>query len=105
MNHREHFELSKTWPHCSMLLAIKCFLDCVLCLMIALFFGFSYWTPGEPNSYEGQNEDCVELKSHDMINSWNDKPCEGQNFWICEKMIVITQHIQPWKAETDFMFN
>ncbi|XP_041789790.1 CD209 antigen-like protein E [Chelmon rostratus] len=65
----------------------------------------SYWTPGEPNSYEGQNEDCVELKSHDMINSWNDKPCEGQNFWICEKMIVITQHIQPWKAETDFMFN
>ncbi|XP_076584162.1 CD209 antigen-like protein A [Chaetodon auriga] len=49
----------------------------------------SFWTPGEPNSYQGHNEDCVELKSHDMVNSWNDKPCKDQNFWICEKMIAI----------------
>ncbi|XP_051240094.1 CD209 antigen-like protein E isoform X3 [Dicentrarchus labrax] len=45
----------------------------------------SYWTPGEPNAYEDKNEDCVELKSHDIENSWNDIPCEDENFWICEK--------------------
>nr|XP_046265332.1 CD209 antigen-like protein E isoform X2 [Scatophagus argus] len=49
----------------------------------------SYWNPGEPNSYEGKNEDCVELKFHDVENSWNDIPCEDQNFWICEKIIAL----------------
>ncbi|XP_070828322.1 CD209 antigen-like protein C [Chaetodon trifascialis] len=49
----------------------------------------SFWTPGEPNSHEGKNEDCVELRSHDMLNSWNDRPCNDQIFWICEKMIAL----------------
>ncbi|KAM3624506.1 uncharacterized protein V6R79_024331 [Siganus canaliculatus] len=46
----------------------------------------SYWHPGEPNSYEGKDEDCVELTYHEE-NRWNDKPCEEQCFWICEKIM------------------
>ncbi|XP_038146563.1 CD209 antigen-like protein E isoform X2 [Cyprinodon tularosa] len=45
----------------------------------------SYWGPGEPNGYEGRNENCVEIRFFDRQNSWNDIPCEDQNFWICEK--------------------
>uniref|UniRef100_A0A8D0D1I4 C-type lectin domain-containing protein n=1 Tax=Sander lucioperca TaxID=283035 RepID=A0A8D0D1I4_SANLU len=48
----------------------------------------SYWNPGEPNDFEGKNEDCVEIKFHDVENSWNDIPCGDQNFWICEKRIA-----------------
>ncbi|XP_008290040.1 CD209 antigen-like protein E [Stegastes partitus] len=47
----------------------------------------SYWGPGEPNSYRGKKEDCVEIKFHDNENSWNDIPCEDLNFWICEKKL------------------
>ncbi|XP_020512523.1 CD209 antigen-like protein C [Labrus bergylta] len=49
----------------------------------------SYWSPGEPNEFEGKKEDCVEIKHHEMDDSWNDIPCEDQNFWICEKMVAV----------------
>ncbi|XP_054459936.1 CD209 antigen-like protein E [Anoplopoma fimbria] len=49
----------------------------------------SYWGPGEPNGFEGKTEDCVEIRFHEMENSWNDIPCGDQNFWICEKMIAL----------------
>ncbi|XP_042288924.1 CD209 antigen-like protein A [Thunnus maccoyii] len=49
----------------------------------------SYWSPGEPNGYEGKTEDCVEIRFHDKENSWNDIPCKDQNFWICEKMVSL----------------
>uniref|UniRef100_A0A3B4V6D4 C-type lectin domain-containing protein n=1 Tax=Seriola dumerili TaxID=41447 RepID=A0A3B4V6D4_SERDU len=49
----------------------------------------SYWANGEPNSYEGKNEDCVEIRFPNEENSWNDIPCEGQNFWICEKTMAL----------------
>ncbi|KAM9314991.1 CD209 antigen-like protein A [Pholidichthys leucotaenia] len=48
----------------------------------------SYWGHGEPNDFEGKNENCVEIKYHDVENGWNDIPCEDQNFWICEKMVT-----------------
>uniref|UniRef100_A0A3B4GKG8 C-type lectin domain-containing protein n=1 Tax=Pundamilia nyererei TaxID=303518 RepID=A0A3B4GKG8_9CICH len=48
----------------------------------------SYWGPDEPNGFEGKNEDCVEINFFDFENSWNDIPCENQNFWICEKKLV-----------------
>lgn len=49
----------------------------------------SYWGPGEPNGFEGKNETCVEIRFHDIENSWNDIPCEDQNFWICEKKLCL----------------
>ncbi|XP_070684544.1 CD209 antigen-like protein A [Pempheris klunzingeri] len=49
----------------------------------------SYWGPGEPNAYEGKNEDCVELNFYDVENSWNDIPCADIKFWICEKMVAL----------------
>ncbi|KAM7008670.1 uncharacterized protein LKV04_000766 [Tautogolabrus adspersus] len=49
----------------------------------------SYWSPGEPNGFQGKKEDCVEIKHHEMEDSWNDIPCEDQNFWICEKMLAV----------------
>lgn len=52
------------------------------------FVFFSYWGPDEPNGFEGKNEDCVEINFFDFENSWNDIPCENQNFWICEKKLV-----------------
>ncbi|XP_044045922.1 CD209 antigen-like protein A [Siniperca chuatsi] len=48
----------------------------------------SYWGYGEPNGFEGKNEDCVETNFYDTVNSWNDQPCEDQDFWICEKMVA-----------------
>uniref|UniRef100_A0A3Q2QYJ4 C-type lectin domain-containing protein n=1 Tax=Fundulus heteroclitus TaxID=8078 RepID=A0A3Q2QYJ4_FUNHE len=45
----------------------------------------SYWGEGEPNGYESNNESCVEIRFHHIENSWNDIPCDDQNFWICEK--------------------
>ncbi|XP_038569782.1 CD209 antigen-like protein C [Micropterus salmoides] len=50
----------------------------------------SYWGINEPNSHEGTDEDCAEIKFFDEENSWNDKPCEIQNIWICEKKVVLT---------------
>ncbi|XP_036000779.1 CD209 antigen-like protein E [Fundulus heteroclitus] len=49
----------------------------------------SYWGDGEPNNYKGTNEGCVEIKFFAFENSWNDTPCNDQNFWICERMVVL----------------
>ncbi|XP_041838336.1 CD209 antigen-like protein E [Melanotaenia boesemani] len=49
----------------------------------------SYWGPGEPNRFEGKNESCVEIRFHEIENSWNDIPCEDKNFWICEKNVYL----------------
>ncbi|KAK2815955.1 hypothetical protein Q5P01_026422 [Channa striata] len=46
----------------------------------------SYWGINEPNSHEGKDEDCGEIKFYAKENSWNDKPCDSENVWICEKM-------------------
>lgn len=55
-----------------------------VCLLVC----FSHWMPEEPNNYLGKNEDCVEFAFRDPRKGWNDLPCDGQNFWICEKMIA-----------------
>ncbi|XP_059196490.1 CD209 antigen-like protein C [Centropristis striata] len=46
----------------------------------------SYWRRGEPNSFQGKDEDCGELRFPDEENGWNDISCTSQNYWICEKM-------------------
>ncbi|XP_042340447.1 C-type lectin domain family 4 member F-like [Plectropomus leopardus] len=44
----------------------------------------SFWGKGEPNNYEGRNEDCVAVNYHGDTNNWNDLECGSENFWICE---------------------
>ncbi|XP_041837973.1 CD209 antigen-like protein E isoform X2 [Melanotaenia boesemani] len=49
----------------------------------------SYWGTGEPNGFEHDNESCVEIRFYYQENSWNDEPCDAQNFWICEKNVYL----------------
>ncbi|XP_049327976.1 CD209 antigen-like [Astyanax mexicanus] len=45
-----------------------------------------FWYPGQPN-IKG-DEDCVTNDiSSDLVNNWNDYPCNRQLFWMCEKRI------------------
>uniref|UniRef100_A0A3Q0RAK9 C-type lectin domain-containing protein n=1 Tax=Amphilophus citrinellus TaxID=61819 RepID=A0A3Q0RAK9_AMPCI len=48
---------------------------------------FRYWHTGEPNNYNGLEEDCGEIKLVEDENKWNDIECNTENFWICEKMV------------------
>ncbi|XP_040892220.1 CD209 antigen-like protein C isoform X3 [Toxotes jaculatrix] len=48
----------------------------------------SFWASGEPNSFESKEEDCVELRYHGTVESWNDKPCDDQILWVCEKKVL-----------------
>nr|UBK24431.1 CTL3 [Takifugu obscurus] len=45
----------------------------------------TYWQPGQPNSYGG-NQDCGELL-HDLSGAgqWNDDACTAEQTWVCEK--------------------
>ncbi|XP_078660005.1 uncharacterized protein LOC144904744 [Branchiostoma floridae x Branchiostoma belcheri] len=48
---------------------------------------FTAWGPGEPNSYNNIDEDCVEYfpESHRYSNTWNDGPCTTTNRkFICQ---------------------
>nr|XP_040042496.1 CD209 antigen-like protein E isoform X3 [Gasterosteus aculeatus aculeatus] len=47
-----------------------------------------YWTTGEPNSYQGSNEDCGEIRFYEEQHNWNDLECSYKNFWICEKALA-----------------
>ncbi|XP_028969731.2 CD209 antigen-like protein E isoform X2 [Esox lucius] len=44
-----------------------------------------FWDTKQPNSYEGKEQDCVEVnhKSSDP-GVWNDEGCQNRNNWICE---------------------
>ncbi|XP_040892217.1 CD209 antigen-like protein C [Toxotes jaculatrix] len=48
----------------------------------------SFWVSGEPNSFESTEEDCAELRYHGTVESWNDKPCNYQILWVCEKKVL-----------------
>ncbi|XP_016417095.1 C-type lectin lectoxin-Thr1-like [Sinocyclocheilus rhinocerous] len=44
-----------------------------------------FWARGEPNNYQGRNEDCIELMPSDLIlNNWNDCSCSEKKKGICE---------------------
>ncbi|XP_059196430.1 CD209 antigen-like protein C isoform X2 [Centropristis striata] len=49
----------------------------------------SYWLTDEPNSFEGNDEDCGEIRYFDQKYSWNDGPCDNKKFWICEKTLAL----------------
>ncbi|XP_047435127.1 CD209 antigen-like isoform X2 [Mugil cephalus] len=45
----------------------------------------SYWGSGQPNSYSGRNQDCVEFRQRSTGNGdWNDEDCTATQNWICE---------------------
>uniref|UniRef100_A0A8C4ENM8 C-type lectin domain-containing protein n=1 Tax=Dicentrarchus labrax TaxID=13489 RepID=A0A8C4ENM8_DICLA len=44
----------------------------------------SYWQPGQPNSYNG-NQDCGEMVEKSGMGEWNDDGCFAEQIWICEK--------------------
>ncbi|KAF4114197.1 CD209 antigen-like protein C [Onychostoma macrolepis] len=44
---------------------------------------FRFWQPGEPNSFQGKEEDCAVTHSP----GWVDYPCDYSSKWICEKSI------------------
>uniref|UniRef100_A0A8C1RIW6 C-type lectin domain-containing protein n=1 Tax=Cyprinus carpio TaxID=7962 RepID=A0A8C1RIW6_CYPCA len=45
-----------------------------------------FWATGQPDNYQGGNEDCIELMpSHPILENWNDRPCFEKKKGICEK--------------------
>lgn len=49
-------------------------------------FGYTNWWSGEPNNTPntGSNEHCVELKSIDGKQGWNDRDCRDTLYFVCE---------------------
>ncbi|CAB1337458.1 unnamed protein product [Coregonus sp. 'balchen'] len=47
-----------------------------------------YWMRGEPHSYQGKDEDCVErwTSFSNPEDSWCDTQCSELRFWICDKV-------------------
>jgi hypothetical protein len=45
---------------------------------------FSDWGPGEPNNYQGQNEECVYFYGAKKYK-WNDAMCLHKAVPLCEK--------------------
>ena len=44
-------------------------------------FSHENWTDGEPNDYNGESEECMEIH---IDEGWNDIPCYLPFMWICE---------------------
>ncbi|KAM3850044.1 C-type lectin domain family 4 member E-like, partial [Diretmus argenteus] len=43
------------------------------------------WVDGTPNSFNGKNQDCVEVwHSQSEKGKWNDENCNLSQRWICE---------------------
>ena len=47
----------------------------------AELFSHENWTDGEPNDYNGESENCMEIH---IDEGWNDIPCYLPFMWICE---------------------
>ncbi|XP_040892082.1 asialoglycoprotein receptor 1-like [Toxotes jaculatrix] len=46
----------------------------------------AFWSKGQPNSYDGRNQDCVEFWHRATgRGDWNDENCNVEQNWICEK--------------------
>ncbi|KAH3844874.1 galactose-specific lectin nattectin-like [Dreissena polymorpha] len=42
------------------------------------------WQPGEPNSWSGHDENCMDLRPHAL--GWNDETCSVALNYICETL-------------------
>ena len=52
---------------------------------------YTYWGPGEPNSYRGADEDCLAMSSYGR--RWNDYPCDLGAYYICESVWVCKHNV------------
>ncbi|XP_053711317.1 CD209 antigen-like protein A [Synchiropus splendidus] len=53
----------------------------------------SFWSLGEPNDFEGIEENCTEINDRPVGKSWNDADCQIEKSWICEKNINLLQQM------------
>lgn len=45
----------------------------------------AFWGKGQPNSYDGRNQDCGEFWHRATGHGeWNDESCKIEQYWICE---------------------
>lgn len=45
----------------------------------------TFWGSGQPNSFDGRNQDCVEFWHRATGHGeWNDESCKIEQYWICE---------------------
>ena len=49
-------------------------------------FKYENWQPSEPNNEHGV-ENCTVL-SPNMMNKWNDRMCDVEKRFICEKQLI-----------------
>ena len=45
---------------------------------------FSDWHVGEPNNYD-DDEDCGQIRWHNLLYRWHDDLCQRLFLYICEK--------------------
>ena len=51
----------------------------------SLILYIRYWQPGQPNSFNG-NQDCGEIVPNSSgVGEWNDDGCFAEQIGICEK--------------------
>ncbi|XP_029991394.1 CD209 antigen-like isoform X1 [Sphaeramia orbicularis] len=45
----------------------------------------AFWGKGQPNSFDGRNQDCVEFWHKDSgVGDWNDEDCNIEQYFLCE---------------------
>lgn len=45
----------------------------------------AFWGKGQPNSFDGRNQDCVEFWHKDSgVGDWNDENCNIEQYFLCE---------------------
>ncbi len=57
---------------------------------------FRRWGVNEPNSYQGTDEDCVEVVSTSDQRWWNDAPCSNVYAYVCVKYLQVTLSKQTY---------
>lgn len=49
-------------------------------------FQYTNWQANQPDNAQG-NEHCVHIRGNPTNYTWNDWPCQGLNYFICERNV------------------
>ena len=55
---------------------------------------YTDWGKGEPNSWNGRDEDCIDMSGYTLDYAWSDGSCSSQIFSICERSILNLKHFE-----------